>query len=57
MLYGYEDENNSIAPIISEEDKPIIPKIKKGYYYFKDKNNALINQNNLDYFEQYSEVV
>ena len=54
VLYGYEDENNSIAPIISEEDKPIIPKIKKGYYYFKDKNNASVNQNNLDYFEQYS---
>ena len=53
VLYGYEDQEKGVAPMISEEDdKPIIPKIEKGFFYFKDKNNSSSDKNNLDFFKQ-----
>ena len=29
-----------------------MPKIEKGYFYFKDKNNTSSDKNNLDFFKQ-----
>lgn len=40
LVYGKKEEQSQTGPFLTDDDgNTLIPEIKNGYYYFKDRNN------------------